>query len=315
MKGIYVGLLLGTFCLVGQVPQGSPIYKGTVTDNYITRWEFQKIGKLVYDPYLVKKYFPTVPDKGLSFDPATVQSGDIVFARDPHSFFATIHPQISNPYILVVHGMSEDRLTNDLLPLLESDLLIAYFTIHPPETQHPKLFPLPAGVKQRKDIYARKDELSQTFVQYRAGTKKKHLLYCNFLNRTHECRPILKSLFKNKEYCYLRDRCRFDEFIKDVAESVFVLSPPGKGIDANRTWEALLLGSIPIVISSCLNPLYEDLPVLIVEDWSEITEEFLLQKHKEIIAKEYDLTKLYVEYWFAIIKKVQQDFLSQYLPM
>ena len=50
----------------------------------------------------------------------------------------------------------------------------------------------------------------------------------------------------------------------------FILSPPGAGIDCHRTWEALYCGTIPIVISSSINELYEDLPVLTVSSWDVI---------------------------------------------
>ena len=56
-------------------------------------------------------------------------------------------------------------------------------------------------------------------------------------------------------------------------ELMFVLSPMGGGYDCHRTWEALCLGCIPIVKSSGLDPLYADLPVLIVKNWSDVTRE------------------------------------------
>jgi hypothetical protein len=51
----------------------------------------------------------------------------------------------------------------------------------------------------------------------------------------------------------------------------FVISPHGRGIDCYRTWEALLMGAIPIVKKSVLDPVYEGWPVVIVEDWREVT--------------------------------------------
>ena len=38
----------------------------------------------------------------------------------------------------------------------------------------------------------------------------------------------------------------------------FILSPSGAGPDCHRTWEALYMGCIPIVISSSIKELYED---------------------------------------------------------
>jgi hypothetical protein len=60
------------------------------------------------------------------------------------------------------------------------------------------------------------------------------------------------------------------------SQVAFVLSPHGRGLDCYRTWEALLMGAIPIVKRSPLDPLFDGLPVVIVDDWSEITESALV---------------------------------------
>jgi hypothetical protein len=55
-----------------------------------------------------------------------------------------------------------------------------------------------------------------------------------------------------------------------VANSRFLLSPPGNGVDCHRTWEAIYLGAIPIVLKKFWPFQHLDLPVLIVNDWFEI---------------------------------------------
>ncbi len=50
-----------------------------------------------------------------------------------------------------------------------------------------------------------------------------------------------------------------------MAESKFVLSPPGFGEDCYRTWEAVLLGAVPIVRRSPLQQLYDGAPVVVVD--------------------------------------------------
>jgi hypothetical protein len=55
-----------------------------------------------------------------------------------------------------------------------------------------------------------------------------------------------------------------------ISNSAFVLSPPGNGADCHRTWEAIYLGAIPIVLKKYWPFGHLDLPVLAVEDWSEI---------------------------------------------
>lgn len=61
------------------------------------------------------------------------------------------------------------------------------------------------------------------------------------------------------------------DLLRAYSGHAFVLSPHGRGLDCYRTWEALLCGAIVIVKRSPLDPLYRGLPVVIVDDWREIT--------------------------------------------
>ena len=52
---------------------------------------------------------------------------------------------------------------------------------------------------------------------------------------------------------------------EEQSQYQFILSPHGAGIDCFRTWEALVLGCIPIVKKSHISELFQDLPVIAVE--------------------------------------------------
>ena len=80
-------------------------------------------------------------------------------------------------------------------------------------------------------------------------------------------------------------------------EYAFVLSPEGEGMDCHRTWEALCLGCIPIMISTSLNDMFEGLPVLIVQSWSDVTAELLEKTIFEYSRKEFSKDKLLLKYW------------------
>jgi hypothetical protein len=87
----------------------------------------------------------------------------------------------------------------------------------------------------------------------------------------------------------------------------FWLSPRGGGLDCHRTWEALYLDIIPIVWNSSLNILFENLPVLIINDYEELNEKFLYEKLNEISKKKlsqekvYQYEKLRNAYWRRLI--------------
>lgn len=84
-------------------------------------------------------------------------------------------------------------------------------------------------------------------------------------------------------------------FMKDYK---FIISPHGRGLDSHRTYESVLLGCVPIVRSSTLDPIYKDLPILIVEDWTDVNEELL-----ENYEYTENLEKLKLSYWTDLIKR------------
>jgi hypothetical protein len=90
-------------------------------------------------------------------------------------------------------------------------------------------------------------------------------------------------------------------------EYAFIISPHGGGYDCHRLWEGLALGCIPIVKTSPIDKLYDDLPILIVKEWSDVTMELLIQKIEEFkikeLNKEFNYDKLSLQYWMKRIKE------------
>jgi hypothetical protein len=129
-------------------------------------------------------------------------------------------------------------------------------------------------------------------------SEKPLLLYLNFAIENYASeRSLVYQLFSNQSFCTVAASKPYDQYLLDLAQSKFILSPRGNGLDCHRTWEALWLGSIPIVKSSTLDSLLEDLPVLIVDEWSQIDEAYLNQKYAEMGSKSFNLRKLFFAYW------------------
>ena len=61
------------------------------------------------------------------------------------------------------------------------------------------------------------------------------------------------------------------EYLRELSAHQFAWSPPGRGIDAHRTWEAALLGCVPVVASSPISELYDPAFAFEVDDFSTIT--------------------------------------------
>ena len=97
------------------------------------------------------------------------------------------------------------------------------------------------------------------------------------------------------------------ELWRQKTRYAFVVSPHGHGLDCHRTWESLALGNIPIVKRSSLDPLYEGLPVVIVDDWREITADALLRWHAKLAATCLEAAiqeRLSNRYWIARMRRV-----------
>ena len=87
-------------------------------------------------------------------------------------------------------------------------------------------------------------------------------------------------------------------------EFAFEVSPRGNGIDCHRTWEALVLKTIPIVKTSRFDPAYDGLPVAIVEDWDEVTPARMMawrEKFQDQIDGPLP-AKLYSQYWIEAMR-------------
>lgn len=177
--------------------------------------------------------------------------------------------------------------------------------------EHPKLKPLPIGLKwnfrSTMAFSESKNGLAETYTKFGAGSpeESEQLFYSRNRTLTVYFRPMTYGSNKRTKL-YTRDtpalkaiRWEIPPIVNETAkESIvfadgkmsqdvlfeqlkthrFVISPPGNGLDTHGTWEALLCGCIPIVPRSDLDPVFENLPVWLVDSWDEVTDESLREK-------------------------------------
>ena len=62
------------------------------------------------------------------------------------------------------------------------------------------------------------------------------------------------------------------EMWRAMGAHAFVAAPTGHGLDTHRAWEALALGSVPVVLSSSLDGLYAEYPVVVIQSWDDVTQ-------------------------------------------
>lgn len=137
----------------------------------------------------------------------------------------------------------------------------------------------------------------------RANVKQ---LFCGRLEKGLEWvgnpKKIVKFVHKNANNVTSScgGRVSAEEVFSHTLENKFVLSPRGRGPDCFRTWETLYLGAYPIVQKSALDELFTDLPVLIVNEWEDVTAELLSRTFLNFSKKSYEYQKLYPSYWNSL---------------
>ncbi len=334
IKAFYNNIFLVSILIASQtITAASDFYYGDSSGLFITRWAFQSICDHIFDPYTSEIDLPT-SSTGVIFDADKVKAGDKIFVRNVKLFFEKLHPYIKQPYIMITHGEAEATVKDDYYRYLENNTIIAWFSIHPPQIGHKKFFPIPLGIPSwatfkewtNDDAY---NELNIYLKTLREEVKKTKLMYMNFSFNTSEDRLNSKNIFLGWTFSSFAQNKPFEEYMEEMAAHKFALSPRGLGPDCYRTWEALLVGVIPIVKrgefdtwatpknkkrlrrGSELDKLYEDLPVLIIDDWSEINEAFLNHKYLEITSRRYSIEKLYTKYWHSKIQNLRDEFLQQ----
>lgn len=203
--------------------------------------------------------------------------------------------------------------------LVDSDLLIAWFSqnlVYSP-IEHPKLRYLPIGLDyhtmSERELFwgpITSPKLQEDLLIAVAKTAKPFYermptAYTTFHFAIHRGgrQQAYDQIPKDLVYYEPETTSRLISW-KRQTEYAFVVSPPGEGLDCHRTWEALCLGCIPILISTPLDPLYEGLPVLIVKSWKDVTRELLENTIAEYRDKEFAMEKLTLQYWVRQITSI-----------
>lgn len=251
--------------------------------------EFHRISKWSFCPrYPVK------------VEPGNIQLNDMLFLNLDYlpQFLNSLRQQPpKNKFVLISHN-SDQKFTeahfNAISPFVTH--IYAINCVY----QHPMITPIPIGFVDDKYKPHSTFEIVKTM-----NYEKNNLLYMNFAIGTNpEKRNECWSVFENQEWVLKEKDLPLDEFYTQIAKSKYILSPEGTGIDCHRIYESMLLGSVPVLKTSQLDYFYKTLPVMIVNDWSEITKEFLEEnwtKYKTALDdwKNANPNWLKPEYWIT----------------
>lgn len=269
-------------------------------------------------PFISGDTFRSIADHKLDsaskIQPEKVKNGDLIFIARNYidNFFKQIEPKISYKFILITHN-GDDSLPGDYSYYLDSEKLIAWFTVNS-DTYHPKLHTIPIGIANR--YWSDKGHCHgnvNTFFSLRKenaffnNKREDKLLYVNFAMTNREVRQPALDYLKKQKFVFLASPKPHREYLKEMSQFQFVACPLGNGFDCHRTWEALYVGCIPVIQKSSINAIFEGLPVIIINDWKEVTQEFLKQEYKSMSTRIFHEERKYVAYWIDKIEQIKNE--------
>ena len=167
---------------------------------------------------------------------------------------------------------------------------------------------LPLGITNDCDdspihpIYGNRKIMVEVFSE---NIIKDNLAYINFNVRTFPVeRKLIVDMFSDISKIgtpedTIEGRTKY---LREIKSCKFVFCPRGNGIDTHRIWETLYMGSIPIVKYEEAHHLFTDLPILFINNWNEINENYLNIKYNEMINKDWNMDKLKQSYWNEFIE-------------
>ena len=241
-------------------------------------------------------------------------------------FIRTMLPRLTEPFVLVT-GDSDLMIPHDVFPTEESfkafishEKLLHWFAQNLC-ILHPKMTSLPIGLDYHtmtsSPVWGPLSscaEQEQTLLACKARGKpfweREMRCYANWhfsvnaKNRASVLRKEVMELLDPAVMEYESQPVPRKESWDNQAKFAFVVSPHGAGLDCHRTWEALVLGCIPIVKRSVpgIDALYENLPVLIVESWADVTPAVLKATILEMKEKTFCYEQLTLSYWSCRIR-------------
>lgn len=95
-------------------------------------------------------------------------------------------------------------------------------------------------------------------------------LFASFnVDNNRATREPLRHALSQSPYGFPFKRLSPIAYRREVLKSKFVLSPPGNGPDCHRTWEAIYLGAVPVLLEGYIaSELAQDLPLITVRDYA-----------------------------------------------
>ena len=218
-----------------------------------------------------------------------------------------ILPLLAKPFTLVSHN-SDKNIGDEFERIAGSPLLKKWFAQNynfEKLSSNAKLIPLPIGLENQRfhnagNIKSFK-KLALLIKRGKIQKRAKVLVALNIATNPDERFACYRAFWKKPVTLEMMSFTSSENYRKIAAECMFIASPSGNGLDCHRTWEAMYLGSIPLVNDNAMNRAFANLglPMICVKDWNDFaskTADELETLYKTTMGKA-DTSALWLDFW------------------
>jgi hypothetical protein len=189
-------------------------------------------------------------------------------------------------------GNSDRPIGRALARFVRRRNLVAWFANNV-SVDRPKLFSLPLGPGHQGEA-----------LRAASGAPKTRLFEVSFDIKTNPRERLRCLAYSGLELDPPADAA---DYLQRLASSYFCVAPRGNGIDTHRMWEALYLGTIPIVTRSVLTEQHPELPLVVLDDWSEFGSVAFSQRLYERTCGDWQPAELSLDRYLArVAAKIEQ---------
>jgi len=201
---------------------------------------------------------------------------------------------------LIIISTQSDRRVNKKLYDKKPDCVYKWYTINS-DIKASDIASIPLGIASYRNT---KSVIFKDFLFLDSSTKIKDSIYSNFnLNTNYfhriKAKKAMKKMFNQK----VKENIDYVTYLNNLSSSSYCLAPWGNGYDTHRFWESLYCGTIPITKTNTHYESFSDLPVILLNDYEEVTD---IKEENNFFEK--NLQKLNINWW---IKQMRSNLTSE----
>jgi hypothetical protein len=300
--------------------------------NGVVKYEnYENLNEMYYSAIFFKSItdvilaYPNYPNTEIDIDYLNSKNKIIIFCLNQNENYNILKPflnQIKKPFVLI-SGMEDTTFPTEIDPefmekIQENKNFKHWFAINKITPNDEKFTSIPYGLDywtislkpyfgEDVQTYEEQNNILQSIIdESRYFTERIPKIYANFhLNKTDgrhgNFRTKLIDIIPSDVVFYEPTFLPRSEIYKNMTKYSFVISPYGNGYDCIRTYEALCLGCIVILKRDFLSVIYDDLPVLFVNEWEDINKDLLNRTLVDFSNRSFNYGKLKMNYWIDLI--------------